>query len=206
MSRNGKPPSTHKHLEQVSTGARTTWGRHRWGPGPGRDAGGRVRKTKQDGGWGNSDRASNGPRPQKVVAGRRRGPRATGGGRGRDRARNQATKRPPPGEPPGRRATAVLDADGGGTGGEFDPGSGSTLAACLMHASRTGVPSGASRGGRVRNTWPICPPAGGSPRKRGVIPHDRAVRVGMARKDRKIAGGGGCGRLAGWWGHGLPRR
>jgi hypothetical protein len=27
-------------------------------------------------------------------------------------------------------------------GGEFDPGSGSTLAACLMHASRTEPPSG----------------------------------------------------------------
>jgi hypothetical protein len=56
-------------------------------------------------------------------------------------------------------------------GGEFDPGSGSTLAACLMHASRTGLPSGDNRGGRVRNTWAICPEVGGSPRKRGVIPH-----------------------------------
>jgi hypothetical protein len=56
-------------------------------------------------------------------------------------------------------------------GGEFDPGSGSTLAACLMHASRTGLPSGDLRGGRVRNTWASCPGVGGSPRKRGVIPH-----------------------------------
>ena len=45
--------------------------------------------------------------------------------------------------------------------GEFDPGSGRTLAACLTHASRTGLsgsllpesPSGA----RVSNTWAICP-------------------------------------------------
>jgi hypothetical protein len=56
-------------------------------------------------------------------------------------------------------------------GGEFDPGSGSTLAACLMHASRTGCASARLRGGRVRNTWATCPGAGGSPRKRGVIPH-----------------------------------
>lgn len=31
---------------------------------------------------------------------------------------------------------------GNNLGGEFDPGSGSTLAACLMHASRTERPSG----------------------------------------------------------------
>ena len=55
-------------------------------------------------------------------------------------------------------------------GGEFDPGSGSTLAARLMHASRTGSASVGSRGGRARNTWATCPGAGGSPRKRGVIP------------------------------------
>jgi hypothetical protein len=144
----------------------------------------------------------------EAACGRRRGPRATGGIRRRTGRAHQATKRPPLGEPPGSRATAVLDAEGGGTGGEFDPGSGSTLAACLMHASRTGVPSGASRGGRVRNTWPICPPAGGSPRKRGVIPHVLECLVGQSSKDavRGVAGGGGCGRLAGWWGHGLPRR
>ena len=67
-------------------------------------------------------------------------------------------------------------------GGEFDPGSGSTQAACLMHASRTGSLSGGSRGGRVRNTWAICLQVGGSPRKRGVIPHVRAGRVGRVRK------------------------
>ena len=57
------------------------------------------------------------------------------------------------------------------TGGEFDPGSGSTLAACLMHASRTGSSSDGLRGGRVRNTWASCPGVGGSRRKRRVIPH-----------------------------------
>ena len=67
-------------------------------------------------------------------------------------------------------------------GGEFDPGSGSTLAACLMHASRTGRPSGRSRGGRVRNTWAICPEAGASLRKRRVIPYGLRLRVGSVRK------------------------
>src|SRR5699024_8577399 len=46
-------------------------------------------------------------------------------------------------------------------GGEFDPGSGSTLAACLMHASRTGFTSVDLRGGRVRSTWVTCPLVGG---------------------------------------------
>lgn len=67
-------------------------------------------------------------------------------------------------------------------GGEFDPGSGSTLAACLMHASRTGSSSDGLRGGRVRNTWVICPVVGASPRKRGVIPHTVASRVGGVTK------------------------
>ena len=105
----------------------------------------------------------------------------------------------PGGRPPGAGAARppwVLSFGGGcgthrggcwpggvpGIGGEFDPGSGSTLAACLMHASRTGFASAGSRGGRVRNTWPICPAAGGSPRKRGVIPYVLTPRVGGVRK------------------------
>jgi hypothetical protein len=70
----------------------------------------------------------------------------------------------------------------GGIGGEFDPGSGSTLAACLMHASRTGRPSGRLRGGRVRNTWASRPGVGGSRRKRRVIPHVLACRWGAQGK------------------------
>ena len=47
------------------------------------------------------------------------------------------------GEPGGMRFSGGYGGRGGrglaeNTGGEFDPGSGSTLAACLMHASRTG--------------------------------------------------------------------
>src|SRR4029078_2116132 len=42
--------------------------------------------------------------------------------------------------------------------GEFDPGSGRTLAACLTHASRTERPAcGYSSGERVSNTWAACP-------------------------------------------------
>src|SRR5660398_215462 len=43
--------------------------------------------------------------------------------------------------------------------GEFDPGSGRTLAACLTHASRARkYPSGCEYSGeRVSNTWVTCP-------------------------------------------------
>src|SRR5262245_281900 len=41
--------------------------------------------------------------------------------------------------------------------GEFDPGSGRTLAACLTHASRAERPfRGYSSGERVSNTWVTC--------------------------------------------------
>jgi hypothetical protein len=167
------------------------------------------------GGWCAEDeaathdrRAHAGPPPGNL--GRRRGAGrgwwASGLGRGGGRRTPVA---------PGHQATDVRNNEvlasrfgEAGAGGEFDPGSGSTLAACLMHASRTGCPSGRSRGGRVRNTWPTCPPAGGSPRKRGVIPYELGARVGVPSKGpfRRAAGGGGCARLAGWGGHGLPRR
>jgi hypothetical protein len=61
--------------------------------------------------------------------------------------------------------------------GEFDPGSGRTLAACLIHASRTGLHGGSLRveavqpsGGRVSNAWATCPPARDNFRKRELIP------------------------------------
>jgi hypothetical protein len=62
-------------------------------------------------------------------------------------------------------------------GGEFDPGSGSTLAACLMHASRARTLSGVLRGGRVRNTWATCPGVGDSRGKPRVIPHTFGSRA-----------------------------
>ena len=59
--------------------------------------------------------------------------------------------------------------------GEFDPGSGRTLAACLTHASRTERPTtfggGYSSGERVSNTWVICPALWDKPGKLGLIPH-----------------------------------
>src|SRR5579884_1970187 len=55
--------------------------------------------------------------------------------------------------------------------GEFDPGSGRTLAACLTHASRTERPlRGCSSGERVSNTWVICPALWDKPGKLGLIP------------------------------------
>jgi len=55
--------------------------------------------------------------------------------------------------------------------GEFDPGSGRTLAACLTHASRTVNPLrwGIS-GERVSNTWATCPRLWDNSKKLGLIP------------------------------------
>ena len=62
--------------------------------------------------------------------------------------------------------------------GEFDPGSGRTLAACLTHASRTERPPlfwwGCSSGERVSNTWVICPVLRDKLGKLGLIP-DRTM-------------------------------
>src|SRR5919206_3887863 len=55
--------------------------------------------------------------------------------------------------------------------GEFDPGSGRTLAACLTHASRTvnrfrvGI-----SGERVSNTWATCLRLWDNSKKLGLIP------------------------------------
>ena len=60
--------------------------------------------------------------------------------------------------------------------GEFDSGSGRTLAACLTHASRTERPfRGYSSGERVSNTWVICPALRDKLGKLGLIP-DRTTR------------------------------
>src|SRR3972149_5709588 len=57
---------------------------------------------------------------------------------------------------------------------EFDPGSESTLAACLTHASRAGKGASAPEysGGRVSNTWVICPWVWNNSGKLELIPHD----------------------------------
>lgn len=55
--------------------------------------------------------------------------------------------------------------------GEFDPGSGRTLAACFTHASRTERPAcGYSSGERVSNTWVTCPHLWDNRWKRRLIP------------------------------------
>ncbi len=62
--------------------------------------------------------------------------------------------------------------------GEFDPGSGRTLAACLTHASRTERPAaccGYSSGERVSNTWVICLALRDKLGKLGLIPDRTAV-------------------------------
>ena len=118
--------------------------------------------------------------PRGAGVGRGRRSEADGLGRGPfgvigsgigDQSQHKSTR---PGGAGGSYGIARAWAGSRNHGGEFDPGSGSTLAACLMHASRTGRRSRRLRGGRVRNTWAIWPEVGGSPRKRGVIPHGSA--------------------------------
>src|SRR3954452_3510928 len=58
-----------------------------------------------------------------------------------------------------RRSTDII--------GEFDPGSGRTLAACLTHASRANL---RVSGERVSNTWATCPELWDNPGKPGLIP------------------------------------
>ena len=85
---------------------------------------------------------------------------------------------------------------------EFDPGSESTLAARLTHASRTRKPGqpGEYSGVRVSNTWMIYLLVGDNPGKPGLIPHK------PAKGKPEGAGRGVRGRLASWWGKGSPRR
>ena len=96
---------------------------------------------------------------------------------------------------------------------EFDPGSGRTLAACLIHASRTQLIhrvlalTGSLSGARVSNTWVTCPPEGDNSRKRLLIPHrlnDRMVAQGKTAL--AVTGGWTRGVLVSWWGNGSPRQ
>ena len=62
--------------------------------------------------------------------------------------------------------------------GEFDSGSGRTLAACLTHASRTeSALRSDSSGERVSNTWVICPALWDKPGKLGLIPDRTTNRM-----------------------------
>ncbi len=64
--------------------------------------------------------------------------------------------------------------------GEFDPGSGRTLAACLIHASRAdriGACSYLVSGGRVSNTWATCPQDRDNSGKPELIPDNTEDRM-----------------------------
>ena len=89
--------------------------------------------------------------------------------------------------------------------GEFDPGSGRTLAACLTHASRTMIRfrPGIS-GERVSNTWATCPPLWDNSGKPGLILDMTFWRMLVGGKF--FGGGWARGLSACWWGDGLPRR
>jgi len=94
------------------------------------------------------------------------------------------------------RAVAIADIIG-----EFDPGSGRTLAACLTHASRTNL---RVSGERVSNTWATCPELWDNSGKPELIP-DMTSR-GISRSGKFFGSGWARGLSACWWGDGLPRR
>ena len=93
--------------------------------------------------------------------------------------------------------------------GEFDPGSGWTLAIGLTHASRGETALSActfwtSTGARVSIAYPTCPLLGDNPLKDGLIPD--AVHWRHLKRTKDFIGiGWGCVRLACWRGNGPPR-
>src|SRR5690348_2003123 len=75
--------------------------------------------------------------------------------------------------------------------GEFDPGSGRTLAACLTHASRAERPlRGYSSGERVSNTWVICPGHRNNQWKRWLMPDEVPAPRGSIPKVASASGPG----------------
>ena len=78
--------------------------------------------------------------------------------------------------------------------GEFDPGSGWTLATGLTHASRGETTSKAcfwwaSTGARVSNAYPTCPPLGDNLAKVRLIPNDVSRRHLKEIKDLSVMDG-----------------
>src|SRR3954447_25342627 len=70
--------------------------------------------------------------------------------------------------------------------GEFDPGSGRTLAACLTHASRANL---RVSGERVSNTWATCPELWDNPGKPGLIPDMTPTDIGRCGKIYRLGMG-----------------
>src|SRR5262249_10134808 len=67
--------------------------------------------------------------------------------------------------------------------GEFDPGSGRTLAACLTHASRAERPlRGYSSGERVSNTWTTYLSHRNTPGKPGSMPDKVQLRRALYQR------------------------
>jgi hypothetical protein len=82
--------------------------------------------------------------------------------------------------------------------GEFDPGSGRTLAACLTHASRTvNSACGGISGERVSNTWATCPRLWDNSKKLGLIPDMTADRMVWWWKDLSAGDGPAAYQLVG---------
>ena len=82
--------------------------------------------------------------------------------------------------------------------GEFDPGSGRTLAACLTHASRTvNSACGGISGERVSNTWATCPQLWDNSKKLGLIPDMTADRMVWWWKDLSAGDGPAAYQLVG---------
>src|SRR6202162_1067205 len=73
--------------------------------------------------------------------------------------------------------------------GEFDPGSGRTLAACLTHASRAErLLREYSSGERVSNTWVICPGHRNNQWKRWLMPDEVPALRGLVPKVASASG------------------
>ncbi len=82
--------------------------------------------------------------------------------------------------------------------GEFDPGSGRTLAACLTHASRTvNLLRWGISGERVSNTWATCPWLWDNSKKLGLIPDMTADRMVWWWKDLSAGDGPAAYQLVG---------
>ena len=82
--------------------------------------------------------------------------------------------------------------------GEFDPGSGRTLAACLTHASRTvNSACGGISGERVSNTWATCPQLWDNSKKLGLILDMTADRMVWWWKDLSAEDGPAAYQLVG---------